>query len=32
FQTISWTQLQALLSGMTIVPDPQFLSRKPKYI
>lgn len=32
YQTISWAQLQALLSGMTIVPDPQFLSKKPKYI
>ncbi|WP_019891920.1 IS66 family insertion sequence element accessory protein TnpB [Allobaculum stercoricanis] len=32
YQTISSSQLQALLSGMTIVPDPQFLPQKPKYI
>lgn len=32
YQSISWSQLQALMSGMTIVPDPQFLPQKPKYI
>lgn len=32
FIQISCLQLKALLSGMTIKPDPDFLPRRPKYI
>lgn len=32
FLRISPLQLSLLLSGMTIMPDPEFLPRKPKYV
>lgn len=32
YMAISWWQLKALLSGMTIRPDPKFLPKRPKYI